>query len=69
MAEQNLSKEELEAMAKDAFLQAQDGYDVELDPDLADYMGAFVEDAISADEIDADNALRASMGMDKENEQ
>ena len=52
--------------AKDAFLQAQAGYDVELDPELADAMGAFEEDAISADEIDADKALRKEMGFDDE---
>ena len=42
----------LKAAAQDVYRQADEGYEVELTPELADAMGVVVEDAIDADDID-----------------
>ena len=39
------------AAARDAFLQAEDGFAVELDPELADALGAFTEEALTLQDI------------------
>ena len=38
--------------ARKAFEQASEGYEVELTEELADAMGAYVEDAITEDDLD-----------------
>lgn len=43
-----MNKEMMNAVATDVFVQAQEGFAVPLDPDLADALGAFVEDAPSS---------------------
>ena len=48
-----MDKATLNAIASDAFLQAEQGLAVELDPELADAMGAFAEDAVSLAEDEA----------------
>lgn len=50
------------AIAKDVFLQAQDGAAIELDPEIADALGAFEETAISLRDIEEDSAYRAMVG-------
>ena len=45
-----MNKEMLNAMATAAFAQAQEGFAVPLDPDLADALGAFAEE-LPASEI------------------
>lgn len=52
-----MDKETLNAIASDAFLQAEQGIAVELDPELADTMGAFEEDAVSPDDLADDAAV------------
>lgn len=44
MKEAIMNKEMMNAVATDAFAQAQEGFAVPLDPDLADALGAFPED-------------------------
>ena len=44
-----MNKEMLNAMATDAFNQAQEGFAVPLDPDLADALGAFMETALPSE--------------------
>lgn len=39
-----MNKELMNAVATDVFIQAQEGFAVPLDPDLADALGAFPED-------------------------
>lgn len=56
-----MNKEELNAAATDAFNQAQDGLAVPLDPELAEGMGAFPEDALRLKDI-LDDALLAAEG-------
>lgn len=51
-----MDKATLNAIASDAFLQAEQGLAVELDPELADAMGAFVEDAVSLADLAEDEA-------------
>lgn len=51
MPEENLDIKTLNAIAADVFDQAAQGYEVELDPDLADALGAFEEKAITEDDI------------------
>lgn len=46
-----MNKEELNAAAADAFSQAQDGLIVPLDPEQAEGMGAFSEDALTLQDI------------------
>ena len=46
-----MDKEYANAAARDAFLQAEDGFAVELDPDLADALGAFTEEALTLQDI------------------
>lgn len=46
-----MDKHYANAAARDAFLQAEDGYAVELDPELAEAMGAFTEDALTLQDI------------------
>lgn len=41
-----MNKEMMNAVATDAFAQAQEGFAVPLDPDLADALGAFVEETL-----------------------
>lgn len=56
-----MNKEELNAVATDAFNQAQDGLAVPLDPEMAEGMGAFTEQALTLQEV-LDNALLAAEG-------
>lgn len=44
-----MNKEAMNAVATDAFAQAQEGFAVPLDPDLADALGAFMEEALPAE--------------------
>ena len=46
-----MDKEYANAAARDAFLQAEDGFAVELDPELADALGAFAEEALTLQDI------------------
>ncbi|WP_302514084.1 hypothetical protein [uncultured Desulfovibrio sp.] len=46
-----MDKEYANAAARDAFLQAEDGFAVELDPELADTLGAFTEEALTLQDI------------------
>lgn len=46
-----MAKEYANAAARDAFLQAEDGFAVELDPELADALGAFTEEALTLQDI------------------
>lgn len=56
-----MNKEELNAVATDAFSQAQDGLAVPLDPEQAEGMGAFTEDALTLEDI-LEDALLAAEG-------
>ncbi len=56
-----MNKEELNAAATDAFSQARDGLAVPLDPEQAEGMGAFTEDALTLRDI-LDDALSAAEG-------
>ena len=53
-------REYLRAAARDVAVQAADGLGVEVDAELADYMGAFNEDAVTLEDVLADNAATAS---------
>ena len=44
-----MNKEMMNAVATDAFNQAQEGFAVPLDPDLADSLGAFMEEALPSE--------------------
>ena len=44
-----MNKEVMNAMATDAFNQAQEGFAVPLDPNLADALGAFMEEALPSE--------------------
>lgn len=44
-----MNKEMMNAVATDAFAQAQEGVAVPLDPDLADGLGAFTEEALASE--------------------
>ena len=44
-----MNKEMMNAVATDAFNQAQKGFAVPLDPDLADALGAFMEEALPSE--------------------
>ena len=44
-----MNKELMNAVATDAFAQAQEGFAVPLDPDLADALGAFPEEIPASD--------------------
>lgn len=46
-----MNREELNQAASDAFIQAQEGLAVPVDPDMAMGMGAFPESALTLDEI------------------
>lgn len=46
-----MDKEYANAAARDAFLQAEDGFAVELDPELADALGVFTEEALTLQDI------------------
>lgn len=59
-----MNKEELNAVATDAFNQAQDGLAVPLDPEQAEGMGAFTEDALTLKDILEDTLLAAEGGED-----
>ena len=59
-----MNKEELNAAATDAFNQAQDGLAVPLDPEQAEGMGAFSEDALTLKDILDDAILAAEGGED-----
>lgn len=56
-----MTKEELNAVAADAFSQAEDGLAVPLDPEQADGMGVFTEDALTLQDI-LEDALSAAEG-------
>lgn len=59
-----MNREELNAVATDAFTQAQDGLAVPLDPEQAEGMGAFTEDALTLKDILDDALLAAEGGKD-----
>ena len=59
-----MNKEEHNAVATDAFSQAQDGLAVPLDPEQAEGMGAFTEDALTLEDILEDALLAAEGGED-----
>lgn len=59
-----MNREELNAVATDAFTQAQDGLAVPLDPEQAEGMGAFTEDALTLKDILDDALLAAEGGED-----
>ncbi len=44
-----MNKDVMNAVATDAFAQAQEGVAVPLDPDLADALGAFMEEALPSE--------------------
>ncbi len=44
-----MNKDMMNAVATDAFNQAQEGFAVPLDPDLADALGAFMEEALPSE--------------------
>ena len=44
-----MNKEMMNAVATDAFNQAQEGFAVPRDPDLADALGAFMEEALPSE--------------------
>lgn len=64
-----LDKNTLNAIARDVFLQAAEGYAVEVDPDVADELGLMEEDAVTladatlADAME-DALLEAEHGKD-----
>lgn len=58
-----MDKEYANAAARDAFLQAEDGFAVELDPELADALGAFTEEALTLQDI-LEDIQEAQEGMD-----
>lgn len=49
-----MEKDQINAMASDVFNQAADGLAVEIDPELADAMGAFTEDAVALQDVMTD---------------
>ena len=52
---EKLDKETINAIAKDVFSQAAEGYAVEVDPDVADELGIMEEDTVTlADAILSD---------------
>ena len=59
-----MNKEELNAVAADAFNQAQDGLAVPLYPEMAEGMGAFTEQALTLKDILDDALLTAEGGED-----
>ena len=56
-----MNKEELNTAATDAFNQAQNGLAVPLDPEMAEGMGAFTEQALTLQDV-LDDALLAAEG-------
>lgn len=58
MEEKEMTQQEINQAASDAFMQAEQGLEVPLDPDLADAMGAFEENALSLEDILDDLASR-----------
>ncbi|WP_165177872.1 hypothetical protein [Desulfovibrio sp. ZJ369] len=46
-----MNKDEVNAVAADAFNQAQDGLAVPLDPEMAEGMGAFAEQALTLQDV------------------
>lgn len=60
-----MTKEELNAFAADAFIQAAEGLAVPLDPEQADGMGAFSEDALALQDI-LEDVLHVAEGEDHE---
>jgi hypothetical protein len=62
-----MNKEELNAVATDAFNQAADGLAVPLDPEQAEGLGAFSETAVTLRDIQEDALLAAeNAGVDNE---
>ena len=62
-----MNKEELNAVATDAFNQAADGLAVPLDPEQAAGLGAFSEPAVTLRDIQEDALLAAeNAGVDNE---
>lgn len=51
-----MRKDEINAAAYEIFSQVGDGFAVPVDPELAEAMGAFQENALTADDIIADRA-------------
>ena len=59
-----MDKETLDSIATDAYLQAEEGYAVELDPEVAEAMGAFQEDALTLKDIEEDQAYREQLARE-----
>lgn len=66
MEDKKLDKETINAIATDVFLQAKEGLEVELDPEVADALGAFEEDAVTSDDLDEDMGVAARSRDDHE---
>ena len=59
-----MNDEHLMAAASDAFLQAENGLAVPLDPDIAEGMGEFSEEALYIQDVLEDALLTAEGGED-----
>ena len=59
-----MDKETLNDIATEAYLQAEEGYAVELDPEVAEAMGAFQEDALTLKDIEEDQAYREQLARE-----
>lgn len=55
LTKDDLTIEQLKAAADEACRQAEEGFVVLLDPDVADYMGAFEETALSLADVEEDS--------------
>ena len=55
LTKDDLTIEQLKAAADEAYRQAEEGFVVLLDPDVADYMGAFEETALSLADVEEDS--------------
>lgn len=64
LEEIRMDKETLDSIATDAYLQAEDGHAVELDPEVAEAMGAFQEDALTLKDIEEDQAYREQLARE-----
>ena len=64
LEEIRMDKETLNDIATEAYLQAEEGYAVELDPEVAEAMGAFQEDALTLKDIEEDQAYREQLARE-----
>lgn len=62
-----MNKEELNAVATDAFNQAEDGLAVPLDPEEAEGIGIFTEDAVTLSNV-LDDLIHRIENAEEENE-